>query len=277
MNSTNSMSWKEQSTFYNDSAIIPPPPSYEAKIKHKAKSSKAKIIIDSRDRNMLVWPTPSKYSIKLDNPLNDIVSIELTDYSIPLERQLINNTNNTFYYSPDNGTTVKTINIGNGNYDGKSLATELQTKFGSDISSVAYSDTNQRLTINTNNNNFIILSSQSGNNNINNILGFSNTDTQANSNSIQSNYALNLQGENYIIMMLENAITNISNNQYINRSFAVIRDNTHIQEIIKKTFNPTLNNFSTFSISFYDYYGALFDFDNKNHRLEFVVETLNKA
>ncbi len=274
MNNTNSMSWKEQSAFYSDSAIIPPP-SFKSKNKHKQESTKFKIIIDSRDRNTLVWQTPSKYTIKMDRPLNDIISIELTDYSIPLERQLFNNTNNTLYYSPDNGNTVKTINITNGNYSGSTLATELQSKLGSDVVSVEYSATTERIKINTNNNNFIILSSRSGNNNLNNVLGFTSNDTKANSNYIESNYAINLKGENYIIMTLENAITNISNNQYINKSFAIIRDNTHIQEIIKKTFNPPLNNFSTFSIAFYDYYGALFDFDNKNHRLEFVVETAN--
>ena len=35
----------------------------------------------------------------------------------------------------------------------------------------------------------------------------------------------------------------------------------------------TLNNFNKFTIEFVDYYGNLYDFQNKEHRLEFIVET----
>jgi hypothetical protein len=267
---------EKNDTLLEDHAIIPPPP---IRSKHKQKTDIYKIIIDSRDRNIILYPSPAKYSVKLDTPINDVVGIQLSDYNIPFSRTIINNTNKTLKYSIDSGATIKSVTLTEGNLTGTEIATELKLRIGIDISSVDYDLQTDKLTFNSINNNFKLIFSNSVNdkNNLYSVLGFLPVDYQASGLKIIAPYMVNLDADNYLIMKLENAITNISNNDTINKSFAIIKNSILSDELIKKNFNPPLNNFSTFNIEFCDYYGNLIDFNNREHRLEFQIETLSKT
>jgi hypothetical protein len=271
---------EKNDTLLEDHAIIPPPP---IRSKHKQKTDIYKIIIDSRDRNIILYPSPAKYSVKLDTPINDVVGIQLSDYNIPFSRTIINNTNKILKYSIDAGVTIKSVTLIEGNLTGDELALELKTELDSDITSVTYDPKTDKLSFKCINNNFKLIFSNSINdkNNLYSILGFLPIDYQASTftggSYIYAPYMVNLDADNYLIMKLENAITNISNNDTINKSFAIIKNSILSDELIKKNFNPPLNNFSTFNIEFCDYYGNLIDFNNREHRLEFQIETLSKT
>jgi hypothetical protein len=260
------------SKLYKQNCIIEPPTIKQTKLKKK----QIRVIIDSRDRNINNYNEPNKYTISLDTPINDVVSLQLVDYYVPFSRSLINNTNKTLKYSTDNGTTTKTIDLTEGEYSGADLATELKSKLGSDINTVTYSSNTEKITFNTNNNNFILKFSDNDKNNLYSVLGFSIADYTSSNLTIISPYIVNLDIDNYIIMHLENAITNISNNDTINKSFAIIKTQILPDEVLIKNFNPPLNNFSKFIIEFNDYYGNLYQFNGKEHRLEFIIETLNR-
>ncbi len=271
MNNTNSKLFIEHS--------IIPPPSIKSKIKQKTDSFK--VIIDSRDRDFSIYPNASKYTIQLNESINDVVSIQLSDYNIPFSKTLINDTNNTLNYSTNNGTNWYQIYLTNGNYTGTQLAAELTAKLVTNVNyltSITFSSITQKFTFTAPNNNFVLrfINSINDKNNLYSILGFSTIDYTS-SPTIVSPNIVNLDKDSYIIMKLENAITNISNNDTINKSFAVIKDTILSDELIKKDFNPPMNNFSKFIIEFNDYYGNLYQFNGKEHRLEFIIETLSKT
>lgn len=275
MNITNSSSFK---TLLNDNIYETQAIDLNSSLKAKPKqpkTKKRKIVIDSRDRNIIAYPSQSKYVIKMNETINDVVSIELSDYYISLTRPLINSTNNNLSYTVDNGSTTKNVTLPNGNYSGDALAAQLKIKLGADTGEIKYNADTQKLIFNTNNNDFKFLFANDKSN-LNNVLGFDKNQYDTANNKIESSFILNLQNDNYILMVLENANTIISNNPITNKSFAIIKDNTYTQEIITRTFNPPLN-FSTFNISFFDYYGNLYDFENHEHRLEFIIETINKS
>ena len=78
--------------FY-ESAIIPPP--------HKDNVERVdkfyRYVIDSRDRNTRLYPSPSKYTIELDEDLTDVNSLELIVADVPFSRYLVHENNNVLH------------------------------------------------------------------------------------------------------------------------------------------------------------------------------------
>lgn len=262
--------YETHKNIYVNSAVIPPP-KIKSKMKHKIDTYK--LIIDSRDRQNHLFTTPSKYRVKLEEPFNDVISLQLMDYDISLSRSLINNTNNRLYYNDGISSNQQYLDLSEGSYNGSNLADELKSIQG--ISTVSYNERNERLTVSTSNNNFQLQFSNSSGN-LSSILGFGSSNYSPINSNIVSSQKVNTKPDSYVIMKLENAIANYGNNEHINRSFAILKDNMFKDEIIIKEFNPPLNNFSTFNIEFCDYYGNLYDFGGFEHRLEFCVSTLTR-
>lgn len=259
---------------FDNAAIIPPP---KIKSKMKQKTDTYKVIIDSRDRQNFLFTTPSKYRVKLEEPFNAVSSLQLLDYDISLSRSLINNTNDTIYYY--DGTNEQSIKLPEGSYTGSNLADSLKLIPG--VSSASYNERNERITLSTDNNAFELRftdsSGKSLSGNLSSVMGFGQSNYLPTNNDIVSSQKVNVKADSYIIMKLENAIANYGNNEHINRSFAIIKDSIFKDEVIRKEFNPPINNFSTFNIEFCDYYGNLYDFGGMEHRLEFAVSTLTKT
>ena len=82
--------------------------------------------IDSSERDPILYPDPSDYVIELRNPIYNVNKISIVSARIHASQLLINDRNNTFDFV--HGTTVYTITLTNGNYSGKTLAAELQSK-----------------------------------------------------------------------------------------------------------------------------------------------------
>ena len=65
-------------------------------------------------------------------------------------------------------------------------------------------------------------------------------------------------------------------NNNAHEAFAVINNqsngnlNNVSEELIKKSYYPALSSMKTFTIKFKDYYGNLYDFQNKDHRFEII-------
>ena len=92
--------------------------------------------IDSGERDPVAYPNPGDYVVELKNPIYNVSKISLVSARIHASQFLINNRNKTFDFvvhgTPD---TVVTVTLTPGNYSGKSLATELQTKVNAALGS----------------------------------------------------------------------------------------------------------------------------------------------
>ena len=87
------------------------------------------LVVDSRDRDYLLYPTSNKYRTEIPQEWKDIVSMELTLAQIPNTFYNVNLSNNIFYIS-DTPNTIQSIEIPEGQYNNKSLIDTLNGKYG---------------------------------------------------------------------------------------------------------------------------------------------------
>ena len=87
------------------------------------------LVIDSRDRDYLLYPNSNKYRVEIPQEWKDVVSLELTLAQIPNTFYNINESNNLFYISdsPDN---IVSVEIPEGQYNNKSLVDTFNGKYG---------------------------------------------------------------------------------------------------------------------------------------------------
>ena len=107
-----------------DPYIIKPPD------RNKTHGSMTKhLVIDSRDRDYLLYPTSSRYRVDIPQEWKDITSIELTLAQIPNTFYNINETNNVFYIS-EVVNNIQSINIPEGQYNNSTLIDTFNGKYG---------------------------------------------------------------------------------------------------------------------------------------------------
>lgn len=262
----------------NEHAIIKPPEFKPGSIPKRY----FKYIIDSRDRNTKLFPNPNNYKIKLDEPMKDVISVELLVTDLPFPRPLIHVNNNILHTSSGDYTITE------GNYTGTELASELQTQSGL---TVTYNSITDKLSLTNGTGSAITLNFQGTpkkfdedhnvdtylENSIGRIIGFDMQDyTINNGDTLEAPYIMDLRNDNYIIMYMDKAKNILSQNVNANQSFAIVNKHNDSlngymhSETIKKNFNPPIPDLSTLSFKFKDYYGNYYDFQNQHHRLELL-------
>ena len=87
------------------------------------------LVIDSRDRDYLIYPNSNKYRIEVPQEWKDVVSMELTLAQIPNTFYNITPSNNVFYIS-DLPNNILSVNIPEGQYNNKSFLETLNGKYG---------------------------------------------------------------------------------------------------------------------------------------------------
>lgn len=253
-----------------------------------------KYIVDSRDRNISQFPSPSKYEVDLLQNILNVTSLELMLADVPFSRYLIHDNNNTLHYNDGSE-----ISIENGDYE-------------FDVLNIIFALNNQlngiNVTLNTNTNKVTFSSgtifslefkgdtvsySQSKTDvlmkkkSIGRILGFDINDyaavNEGGTFKIVSPYPVLVNTENYIIMKLSRAKIYAANNKPADDCFAVLNNissreptNNYVTSVIKK-FNPPLSSYEKLNISFYDYYGNAYDFNNRDHHFELKFGVLREG
>jgi hypothetical protein len=107
-----------------DPLIIKPPD------RNKTHGSISKhLVIDSRDRDYLLYPNSNKYRVNVPQEFRDVVSMELTLAQIPNTFYNINMSNNVFYIS-ETPNNLSSINIPEGQYDNQLLIDTFNGKYG---------------------------------------------------------------------------------------------------------------------------------------------------
>ena len=102
------------------------------------------LVIDSRDRDYLKYPSSSRYRIEVTEDLRDVTSIELSLGQIPNTYYNIAENNNMFYISDENDN-VFGIKIDEGQYTNNLLIETLNGKYGN-----LFSDFGSKLNFNRN-------------------------------------------------------------------------------------------------------------------------------
>ena len=264
------------------------------------------IVIDSRDRNHDVFQTTNEYEVDLNTVYKDIVSIELLSAEIPHSGYIINSSNNELHFIETNaqvsGNTYYTATISQGNYTADELATAIVTQMN------LAGQSTYTVNIDTTSRKFKISSNTTGGDNIfqlrfrgktekydqdvnryryidrsiGQVIGFQRTDlTGLNNYTGQNQY--NLNGENYVLLHIDNLDNMEGRGIGISNSFAKITLTSNLNEtrfysmneyLTKKIFNPPLNRLSQLFIKFKKYDGSLYDFGGIEHSLFFKVTTL---
>lgn len=263
------------------------------------------VVIDSRDRNYDIFSSTSEYEIELNNIYKDIVSIELISAEIPHSGYIINASNNEIHFIETNTqistNTYYTATIPQGNY----TESELATTIGEQMTTAGQST--YTVTVDTNSRKMSIASNLTGGDNIfslifrgntekyedttrylykersiGNILGFTRNNLSGSASYTGQNQ-YNINGENYILLHIDN-LSNMEGRGYgVSNSFAKItltsdKNKTRFynmnEYITKKIFNPPLAKLNQLFIKFKKYDGGLYDFGGIEHSLFFKITTL---
>ena len=263
------------------------------------------VVIDSRDRNYDLFSSTSKYEIELNNVYKDIVSIELISAEIPHSGYIINASNNKIHFIETNTqistNTYYTATIPQGDY----TESELVTTIGEQMTTAGQSTYTG--TVDTTSRKMSIASNLTGGDNIfslifrgntekyedttrylykdqsiGSILGFTRIDLSGSASYTGQNQ-YNINGENYILLHIEN-LSNMEGRGYgVSNSFAKItltsdKNKTRFynmsEYITKKIFNPPLAKLNQLFIKFKKYDGGLYDFGGIEHSLFFKITTL---
>jgi len=281
-------------------AIIPPP-------ENKDIFRKKRLIIDSRDRNTTRYPNPNKYTIRIDEGLQDVVGIELAISDFPFNEYNITPNNNILHISidpPGTNLTYTSVEIPPGKYDGTDLSTTLETEI-----STSFPNTSWNVQFNPNTSKITISSSTTPfslnfknaiprkfdeyndvydymSRSIGRVLGFSPEEytIQSATYEITAPYPVDLRNESYIIMFLSRAKLYLSPNNASNQCFAILRLENNDKwlstlntEPVRKSFTPPIPDMSSLSFKFVDYYGNAYDFQNKEHRFELIVTMMKQG
>jgi hypothetical protein len=272
--------------------IIPEPDKLKETMKINNKTF-LRYHIDSRDRGISVDPTPSKYTISLfDGIVNDVLSVELLTFNIPFSRYIVHDRNNTLHFTFSDSPSVEHfVKIVPGNYTQRELCEELHAELTPHSIGCAYVPNQEKCILSSSTNVFsLVIKGDSyttadkmthfllKTDSICNVIGFAISDHGSSndnaSNNIIGSYPMNMDADSYIIMKLKGAKVFKSNNGNVDNCFAIIRNNilevnnVTNPPIVMKSFNPPLASLNRISISFHDYNGNLYDFNNKDHTLE---------
>lgn len=285
---------------FENSAVIKPPTMNDNGDKGERK--RTNVIVDSRDRNIDLFPLPSDYLIELNEELQDITACELVLARIPFMAYIVNEGNNKITVRQA-GNTYDVI-IVPGNYSPEELATCINSALDTVIGTVTgalwkvdfvpvYDKYNIYSSVP-----FDVLFSFVSDvvttkivyppKSMGKLIGF---DRKTYSSILESASAFpltpyvvrapfrrNFDEHNYIVLDIEGFATNSSVNSVVNKSFGVIpsvSDDINIKGHnyqIRKNFNPPTPRLAKLRIRFKDINGNLYDFQNHDHRLEFVFE-----
>jgi hypothetical protein len=260
---------------YKKTSIIQPP---SADLYQESDMRKTRVPIDSRTRDINIYPNQNSYAIDLEDTLEDVNSCQMIWAHIPMPMYLINTYFNSLVLVI--GATNYMITLTKGNYDHNTLLTELQTQLNTNGAGATFTVT---YTASTDNYTFSCNVPFTFNflgyaNPLNQLLGFKLQNYSSNGNILIAPYRVNLDFNNYIIMDVDQFDSLKSSDKDLNRSFALIPNQYNQLNICdyfkyKKNFNPPLGKLMRIHFRFYDRFGNPYDFQNMDHYFELIIES----
>jgi len=265
----------DRTTFdFENSAIIRPP--FEEPTNKEVSHKYTRIIIDSRDRDVSQYPTPTKYWIPLEQDIEDVKTGEIILMDIPMSGYIVNAYNNVIT------TELGSVYIPVGNYDAPGLAVAIQEILRPwyPSNTCVYNPVIDKFTFNYNiqaSFTLIFAAKDKIATATARLLGF-NPGTSCTIPCTSPN-RINLNVNNYIVMSIDMFSINASSNSVIDRTTALVHSKAmllnfwSVNNTIKKYFNPIIGRVDRLKVSFVDYYGNPYDFNNVDHRIEILLES----
>ena len=254
------------------------------------------VVIDSRDRDIDVYPMPNEYEIRLDDELMDVVSVELMLADMPFSAYMVDERNWAVPFSLDGGATVLEAKLDKGDYpDPADLAATLQSAMRAAsggqaqfiVSYVARTD-NFEIRLYDTQLPFRLMFCNAARTAAA-ILGFKpNVDHESHASAhrmmagpapqvLTSAFRRAASPNRYIVMSVSPSAELLSStNNATNRSFAIVpRDASNLNVnssslSYEKTWNPPLSRFSRIALEFTDYHGDPYDFQNQEHHVQLL-------
>jgi hypothetical protein len=261
------------------------------------------IIIDSKDRDMQLFPDAASYELPLLEEIQDVTTLELLSADVPMASYIVTTHNNQIVVTCDASPIAYIAYLDVGDYTPMELAQEVQAKLNIAVSSL---DLNLfRVTYATRTDNYIVRCKRPFAlyfedprkrgypmpNGAARVLGFgahtyashtSIADDALYPQCIQAPFRRDFTSDRYAILHIDPAYVNYNPmNNAIDKSFAIIpRDsmscNITSNETNKKEFKPPVAKFAKVRITFLDTYGEPYDFQNRDHRLELRFSSIRQ-
>ena len=267
---------EQDARLFAEHALIPP-----SKTESKDISTRQhRVVIDSRDRDMIKYPDPSNYVIDINHDIRDVLSVQLVAYDIPFNNISVTEDNNLFEYLDANGD-LQTIEIPEGEYNVITLLTNMINGLFVGNSSPNYpllvSTSNIQLELNTTDATRFLFASDTGyrHRSIAKTLGFEPVDITA-SGSTTAKYKYHLEAERYVALFLQAAKLCQTTNPGTHECFAMIPryvDSEGAQALdtfVRKRFAAPIAALDKIRVRFKTRGGSYYNFENKDHRLELV-------
>jgi len=267
---------------FKNSAIIKPK-SENFDDTHRIPTKTTQVVVNSADRSV-AYPSPSDYVVDLYEEIQDVISVELKFTTLKHNEYNVTDANRTITTSSASSPSLSVFHLEKGTYNGQSLASALSNLPIANSFIVAYNDLTQHMVFTATEEFTLHYDALTYNSSLLKMLGFPRHDVSAMLNPISGNYelesmyAVNLTPNNTIIMNIDTMPVKVSNNNVLNKAFAVLPpqlNNVLTSDIysIKKSFNPPMGRIDKLRIRFQDVNGQPYDFQNRDHLLEFAFES----
>ena len=240
--------------------------------------------IDSSERDPVSFPNPGDYVVELRHPIYDVKKLSIVSARIHASQLLINDRNNTF------SINTTTVTLGNGNYSGKTLSTELDTKLSpSGITSSYDKDANDitftgsaPFTFEFYGGDNGFATGSDGFTTPHDILGLPASNVASVNNTLKTG-SLNLQGPDALIIKISNGADELTKTVYSDTPFYTGRilmcgdviNYSGADDAVEHNFDTGAQNISKLRIQFfYSSNNRLipYDFRNANHILKLNIE-----
>ena len=271
--------------------------------------NKAVLVLDSRDRT--IKEEANKFSIKLNKPYKDVISIELKKAQLPNSDYVINEFNNLFYFQDseemENKGDFHQIQLPIGDYSAdhdtndslRSLLEQgLNASNPGNTYSVEVDGSTHQFTITQESGsgtfNILFIYPKCGNkkdclpNNMAEVLGFSKCN-QTGDTSYTGSGVFNLRPNNYIILRIKGWERVDSNRDSVQNSFCILPLDTRLNnfmlsnncdqldnEVYQKDFNPPMGTLDRVNLEILNANGQPYNFRGRNFVLVFEITSLSR-
>jgi len=261
---------EQDARLFAEHALIPPPKTESKDISTR----QHRVVIDSRDRDMIKYPDPSNYVIDINHDIRDVLSVQLVAYDIPFNDFNVTEDNNMFEYLDANGD-LQTIEIPEDEYNVITLTNAINTSIG--YTALITSASNIRLELDTIYVTRFLFASDTGyrHRSVAKTLGFEPVDITA-SGSTTAKYKYHLEAERYVALFVQAAKLCQTTNPGTHECFAMIPryvDSEGAQALdtfVRKRFAAPIAALDKIHVRFKTRGGSYYNFENKDHRLELV-------
>ena len=259
------------------------------------------VVVDSRDRDRNAYPTPDRYTVELPEDIFDVVSMRLVAADVPLNAYVANARNASVPFAVGGGAT-SLASVEPGDYDAPGdLAAMLSAALtaaagGAAAFTVAHPATRGG-------DGFAVFatapfelrfSGAGAGASLARVLGFDEGADYASAATpagflppgmtapapphlVRAPFRKDLSHDRYVVLNINDADVVQSAKNETNRAFAVLPSkfidlNLDNETDHEKRWTTPIARFSKVSIEFTDYYGAPYDFQNQEHRIDLQLE-----